>query len=307
MNEIVKTNGNGNGREVPSLPTRIPYHPEIGHQFGFGQEEWKALVEAVWPGAKSQASVVLALSYCRARKLDPFKKPVHIVATWDSDQRKEVESVWPGIGETRTTAFRTREYAGRDLTQFGPTVTKKLGADPGGVEMTFPEWAQVTVYRIVQGQRVAYAGPPVYWEETYAQKKNGAPNSMWRRRPRGQIDKCAEAAALRAAFPEEVGDWATADEVGTFTATAGPLVEHEPETADRPQIDMTAPFSDATPPVGASEPGDAEPAPPAASPTNSDDLTVPASLRREPKPRTATVVDPETGEAFEQIVDGGGA
>jgi hypothetical protein len=37
---------------------------------------------------------------------------------------------------------------------------------------------------------------------------------MWRDRPRGQLEKCAEAAALRAAFPEEIGGDLCSDEVG---------------------------------------------------------------------------------------------
>ncbi len=36
-------------------------------------------------------------------------------------------------------------------------------------------------------------------------KKDGSPNKMWKQRPYGQIGKCAEAAALRRAFPEEIG------------------------------------------------------------------------------------------------------
>jgi len=111
----------------------------------------------------------------------------------------------------RTTAFRTSEYAGRDKTDFGPDVTKKVG----NVEITFPEWASVTVYRMVKGLRVAFAGPQVYWLETYAtySRDDKSPNSMWSGRPRGQLDKCAEAAALRAAFPEEVGCEHISDEV----------------------------------------------------------------------------------------------
>ena len=46
----------------------------------------------------------------------------------------------------------------------------------------------------------------VFWLETYGEDRNGTPNSMWQKRPRGQIDKCAEASSLRSAFPEEVGN-----------------------------------------------------------------------------------------------------
>lgn len=193
-------------------PPRLPYHPAIEDRFGIDKSGWKALVEAIFPGAQTSESVVLALSYCRARKLDPFKRCIHIVPIWDSQQNRYIDTVWPGMGELRTTAHRTQNYAGRDKTEFGPDKTyvwegkdKKKNYDYHH-EVTFPEWAQVTVYRNVNGQRVGYAGPQVYWFETYGEDRNGCPNSMWRRRPRGMIDKCAEAAALRAAFPEEVGN-----------------------------------------------------------------------------------------------------
>jgi phage recombination protein Bet len=182
---------------------RLPYHPAIEQRFGIDKTAWKPLVEAIFPNATTTDAVILALSYCKARRLDPFKRCVHIVPIWNKQLGCMVDTIWPGIGELRTTAFRTGEYAGRSNTEFGPDIARTVGSK----EMTYPEWAQVTVYRIIKGQRVEFCGPRVYWDETYAtQKRNDdTPNEMWADRPRGQIDKCAEAAALRAAFPEEVG------------------------------------------------------------------------------------------------------
>jgi phage recombination protein Bet len=176
-------------------------------KFGIDSTAWKSLVEAVFPNATTMNSVVLALSYCKARRLDPFKRCVHIVPIWNSEQRCMVDTIWPGIGELRTTAFRTGEYAGRGHTEFGVDITKEWDGKDGKTSVTFPEWAQVTVFRMIKGQRVEFCGPRVYWLETYANKSraDSSPNSMWSDRPRGQIDKCAEAAALRAAFPEEIG------------------------------------------------------------------------------------------------------
>lgn len=190
------------GTLVLSEP-RLPYHPALKERFGLEKSDWKALVEAIFPNATTPESVILALSYCKARKFDVFKKPVHIVPIWSNAEKRMVDTVWPGIGEFRTTAFRTGEYAGRCKTEFGPPVTKKWG----NTEVVFPEWAQVTVFRMVRGVRVEFAGPLVFWLETYAVTKRDdpTPNQMWRDRPYGQVDKCAEAAALRAAFPEEVG------------------------------------------------------------------------------------------------------
>src|ERR1700731_2386338 len=206
---------------IPLPPPRLPYHPDIKDRFEIDAAGWRALIDAVWPAAKTMNSVVMALSYCKARKLDPFKRPVHIVPVWSAEAGAMVESVWPGIGELRTTAFRTGLYAGRDATEFGPDRQANLD----GVEITYPEWAQVTVYRLSRaGDRMPFPGPRVYWFETYATAKRTttAPNAMWKKRPRGQLDKCAEAAALRAAFPEELGNEYAADEM------AGQMIEHAP-------------------------------------------------------------------------------
>src|SRR5262245_58352920 len=130
--EKAETNGTAPppAREnVPAIaPPRLPYHPMIEERFGIDKASWKALVEAIFPGATSVESVILALSYCRARRLDPFKRCVHIVPIWDKQRRCMVDTIWPGIGEVRTTAMRTNEYAGRDDAEFGELVTKRLGS-----------------------------------------------------------------------------------------------------------------------------------------------------------------------------------
>ncbi len=213
---------------------RLAYHPALQERFGVGKSEWKALCEAIFPLAQSVESIILALSYCKARKLDPFKRNVHIVPIYDRKQRRYLDTIWPGIGELRTTAFRTREYAGRGETVFGEDLTRHVGS----LEMTFPEWAQVTVYRMVVGQRVAFAGPRVYWMETYATKSHDddTPNEMWANRPRGQLDKCAEAAALRAAFPEEIGSDYIPEEVQHDTART---IETDAKPAAQSLEDLT--------------------------------------------------------------------
>lgn len=211
MTEQPTTDDGHAARDIAIVaPPRLPYHPAIEERFGVDKAQWKALVEAIYPAAKTTDGVILALSYCKARKLDPFKRPVHIVPIWDDVKKKMVESVWPGINELRTTAFRTGQYGGRNEAAFGPVMKETVGK----VEMEYPEWCQVTVYRMLGGERLPFPGPRVYWRETYAKRKRDdySPNSMWQQRPYGQLDKCAEAAALRAAFPEEVGNEYTLDE-----------------------------------------------------------------------------------------------
>src|SRR6516225_8559708 len=76
--------------------------------------QWRVLCEAIWPSARSAESISLALAYCGARRLDPFKRPVHIVPMWSTLLKREVETVWPGINELLTTAARSQQFAGVD-------------------------------------------------------------------------------------------------------------------------------------------------------------------------------------------------
>ena len=201
--------------------------------------QWKVLVEAIWPGAKTVEGVKMAIDYCRVRGLDPFKRPVHIVPMWNSALRREVETVWPGINELQTTAARTGEWAGMDEPRWGPMTTETFsgtvgrGNDERNVEatVTFPEWCSVTVWRFVHGQRCAFA-EPVFWIEAYARiGKSPVPNDMWQKRVRGQLHKVAKAASLRAAFPEQTGNDYTSDEMEGQTVDAGGVtIDHEPST-----------------------------------------------------------------------------
>ena len=200
-----------------NFPARLPHDNDVNDHYGINLVQWKYLTDIAFPAAKTQESIILALDYCRARKLDIMKKPVHIVPMWNSAKGAMVDTVWPSINEYRTTAHRTGEYAGLDPVEHGPAVTKKFtGRTNKGeisAEVTFPEWSSVTCYRMVKGVRVGFAAK-IYWLETYASiGKSGVPNEMWAKRAYGQPDKCVEAAALRKAFPEEIGNDYTAEEM----------------------------------------------------------------------------------------------
>lgn len=202
---------------------RLPWNDAIEEKFGdvgVTKATWKALTDAVFPNAQSVDSVILALSYCKARKLDPFKRCVHIVPMWSRERSAMVDTVWPGIAELRTTAFRTGSYAGKDAAEFGDDVTETVG----NAEVTYPSWCRITIHRKLGTDICPFVGPQVWWLETYgrAKKSDDTPNKMWLKRPRGQIEKCAEAASLRAAYPEELGNDYAAEEM-----TGHDLIEHE--------------------------------------------------------------------------------
>lgn len=169
------------------------------------------LQSSLYPGA-SIPSIKMVLGYCRAAGLDPMQKPAHIVPMWDSKASAMRDVVMPGIGLYRTQAARSGQYAGVSDPEFGPDVTEKIG----GVEITFPKWCRVVVKRALQSGQIVEFAATEFWKENYAVKggkeKSVAPNAMWQKRPYGQIAKCAEAQALRKAFPE-FGAAPTADEM----------------------------------------------------------------------------------------------
>lgn len=165
------------------------------------QQQFQVLKHAIHPNASCDASVLMAFDYCAARKIDPFKRAIHIVPVYSKKAGTMVDTVWPGIAEVRTTAHRTGVYAGCEECKFGPDVTRAVG----GVSLTYHEWAQFVVYRMQGDTKIAWPGPKVRWLEEYATESNksATPNDKWATRPYGQLEKCAEAAALRRAFPEE--------------------------------------------------------------------------------------------------------
>jgi phage recombination protein Bet len=182
------------------------------------QELMSVLKSSLYPGAKDE-SIKMVIGYCKASGLDPMQKPVHIVpmsvstgrkddSGWDIKEMRDV--VMPGIGLYRTQAARSGEYAGVTEPEFGEDVTEKLGE----TQITYPKWSKVTVKRLMQNGIIVEFSAKELWKENYATKsaKSIEPNVMWKRRPYGQLAKCAEAQALRKAFPE-IGSQPTADEM----------------------------------------------------------------------------------------------
>lgn len=162
------------------------------------------LMGSLYPGAK-ESSVAQVLDYCEAAGLNVMLKPVHIVPM----NVKVGQSKWewrdvvmPGINHYRTQASRSGQYLGKTEPEFGPEVTENLG----GGAITFPSYCKITVYRLVGGHKAEFTAIE-FWKENYATKgkDTAAPNAMWARRPWAQLAKCAEAQALRMAFPELVG------------------------------------------------------------------------------------------------------
>lgn len=182
-------------------------HPAVVER-GIGPEQWRTLFDNLYPGAKPQ-SVLMVWDYCKARKLDPLKKPCHIVPM--EVRMPNGDYVWrdvvmPGIYEYRTTATRTGLYLGHPKPEYGEEKDYK------GV--VAPEWCDFTVYRWNDTAKMRAEYPTrVFFREIVALKKGGEVNARWTRAPNQMLTKCAEAAALREAFPDELGGTHTDDEM----------------------------------------------------------------------------------------------
>jgi len=226
---------------LTQVSSRLPM-PQSATERGISPAQWRVLVETTFPSAQSPESIEMAFDYCKVRGLDVFKKPVHIVPMWNSALRKQVETIWPGINEVQITAARTGQWAGMDPANWGPMVKKKFKGErnrsPVEVEVEFPEWCEVVVYRIVAGQRCPFS-EQVFWEEAYSTsggRGSTLPTDMWIKRPRGQLHKVAKAASLRAAFPEE-GELTAEEMEGKVIDAGGVVIEHSPVKPEQPKID----------------------------------------------------------------------
>lgn len=188
--------------------------PEPVARRGITEPQWRTLANNLFPGADSN-SVLMVWDYCVARKLDPMKKPCHIVPMRVKDS-KSGDYIWrdvvmPGIYEYRTTAMRTGFYLGQSEAEFGPEV------DYLGVKA--PAWCRIVVYRWNEKaqQRGEFPARVMFAEAaaTTKDKKTGDlyVNDRWTKAPQQMLEKCTEAAALRKAFPDELGGTHTGDEM----------------------------------------------------------------------------------------------
>ena len=176
---------------------------------GMDKRQFRVIREVLYPNVQKDETLLMALDYCKARKLDIFKRSIQIVPIWNSKTKRMEDTIWPSISEIRTTATRTGQYAGCSEGEFGEEITENLN----GVETKYPKFCKVIVYRMVAGSKYEFSAK-LFWKETYKTAKNDttAPNSMWLKRAYAQLEKCTEAAALRKAFPEEIGNDFIAEE-----------------------------------------------------------------------------------------------
>jgi len=149
-----------------------------------------------------QAELGFFINVCRLKRLDPFSGQVHAVKRWDSTLGKNKMTIQVGIDGFRVIAARTNDLAGITEPEFDSEEEKH------------PNWARVTVYRYGRNDEKIPFTAKARYDEYVQTKKDGDPNHMWATKPYIMLGKCAEALALRKAFPDELAGMYAEDEMG---------------------------------------------------------------------------------------------
>lgn len=181
---------------------RIIENREIAPQDAFGRMS-KSQIELVKRTVAKGASddeLRLFIQVCKGANLNPFLKQVFLVPRWDSKEGKEVRAIQVSIDGFRAIAEESGAYAGNEDAVFNGDESLELTDKDGKVKKTikYPLEAKVTVYKIVEGGRYAFSAT-ARWSEYYPGAKMGF---QWHIRPYLMLGKCAEALALRKAFPK---------------------------------------------------------------------------------------------------------
>ncbi len=166
----------------------------------------------------TNAELAAFLHVCQRRRLDPFTGQIYLIGRWDRQKGRKVYKPQTSIDGFRLIARRAADvskidYEYEDTIWFDAKGRKHevwLGNEP-------PAAAKVVVVR--NGRR--FDGVARY-SAYVATNAEGKPTGQWRGMSDHMIAKCAEALALRKAFPEDLG---------------GIYVDEEMEQADNPPVD----------------------------------------------------------------------
>ena len=161
----------------------------------------------------SPADLAVFFHQCKRTGLDPFAKQIYMVGRWSARDKKVKQSIQTGIDGFRLIAERTGQYVGSDET---------WAEENGGLLS-----ATVVIKKLVDGLVCEFVAT-ARWAEYVQLDKNGDPSGLWVKMPHRMLAKCAEALALRKAFPQDLAGLVTADEMAqsvAYPAVTEPLAD----------------------------------------------------------------------------------
>lgn len=164
---------------------------QVSEITGYSMAEIAHIRSTSAPGADPESMVVF-LTSANARGVDPMQGHINLIPRGGRGAQHIT------INGLRARADASGVSAGSDPTEFRGTLQIKHGKE----DITVPEVALHTVYKMVAGQRCGYTGQ-AYWAEFYPGP--GAAGEMYRKMPYRMLAKDAEAQALSMAFASVTG------------------------------------------------------------------------------------------------------
>lgn len=181
----------------------------IGEQYGFERNKVQLIKELVAKGT-SDDELALFLYTAQRTGLDPLARQIYCIMRKDRGVAKM--TIQTGIDGYRLIADRTGNYAPGRAPTFEYTEDGSLYSATAYVQ----KYARGTWHEVAA---------TAHWAE-YASIYDGKPSNLWASKPHIMLAKCAEALALRRAFPAELSGLYTDTEMGD-TAPVPHIVEQQ--------------------------------------------------------------------------------